>query len=216
MKFRLRQVYEEDIRRAVKTALNGQKKPILEGFATMPKYPTHQDKTDRAFRAYLELLDAAEWLKGELRVPLASFDVTLPELRVLHLLHTEGALPVVEVARRRRCKWNNSVVMIARMERRGWVRRGVVTLPPVEFERAHLADSMRDVERRGRRLTVVGLTRPGKKFMRNLLPNHAKLVKSLMRVLNAKEQDSLFRICRKLRVGDVLKFVHEITHREDE
>ncbi len=182
----------------------------------MPKYPTHQDKTDRAFRAYLELLDAAEWLKGELRVPLASFDVTLPELRVLHLLHTEGALPVVEVARRRRCKWNNSVVMIARMERRGWVRRGVVTLPPVEFERAHLADSMRDVERRGRRLTVVGLTRPGKKFMRNLLPNHAKLVKSLMRVLNAKEQDSLFRICRKLRVGDVLKFVHEITHREDE
>ncbi len=61
----------------------------------MPKYPTHQDKTDRAFRAYLELLDAAEWLKGELRVPLASFDVTLPELRVLHLLHTEGALPVV-------------------------------------------------------------------------------------------------------------------------
>jgi DNA-binding MarR family transcriptional regulator len=63
---------------------------------------------------------------------------------------------------------------------------------------------------------VVGLTRLGKKFMRNLLPNHSKLVKSLMRVLNAKEQDSLFRICRKLRVGDVMKFVHEITHREDE
>jgi hypothetical protein len=37
-----------------------------------------------------------------------------------------------------------------------------------------------------------------------------------MRVLNAKEQDSLFRICRKLRENDVLKSVHEITHREDE
>jgi len=175
-----------------------------------------EDKTKRSFRAYLELLDAADWLKGELRIPLASFDLTLAELRVLYLLHCEGALPVAEVARRRKCQWNNSVVMIGRMEKRGWVRRGVVTLPPVEFERAHLAKSMRDVERRGRRLIVVGLTRPGKKFMRSLLPNHSKLVKSLMRVLNAKEQDSLFRICRKLREGDVMKFVHEVTHREDE
>jgi len=174
----------------------------------MPEYPTHQDKTDR--------LDTADWLKGELRIPLASFDLTLAELRVLYLLHCEGALPVAEVARRRKCQWNNSVVMIGRMERRGWVRRGVVTLPPVEFERAHLAKSMRDVERRGRRVIMVGLTRPGKKFMRNLLPNHSKLVKSLMRVLNAKEQDSLFRICRKLRVGNVMKFVHEITHEEPE
>jgi len=182
----------------------------------MPQYPTHQDKTDRAFRGYMELLDTADWLKGELRIPLASFDLTLAELRVLYLLHCEGALPVAEVARRRKCQWNNSVVMIGRMERRGWVRRGVVTLPPVEFERAHLAKSMRDVERRGRRVIMVGLTRPGKRFMRNLLPNHSKLVKSLMRVLNAKEQDSLFWICRKLRVGDVMKFVHEITHREDE
>jgi hypothetical protein len=52
--------------------------------------------------------------------------------------------------------------------------------------------------------------------MRNLLPNHSRLVKSLMRVLHAREQDSPFRICRKLREGDVLKFVHEITHWEDD
>jgi hypothetical protein len=36
-----------------------------------------------------------------------------------------------------------------------------------------------------------------------------------MRVLNATEQNSLSRLCRKLREGDVLKFVAEITH-EDE
>ena len=182
----------------------------------MPKYPTHEDKTKRAFRAYLELLDTADWLKGELRIPLASFDITMAELRVMYLLHTEGALPVAEVARRRKCKWNNSVVMIARMERRGWMRRRIVTLPPVGFERAHLHKALRRLERRGRRVTVVGLTRPGKKFMKYLLPNHSKLVKSLMRVLLGKEQDSLYRICRKLREGDVMKFVHEVTHREDE
>ena len=182
----------------------------------MPKYPTHEDRTKRSFRAYMELLDAADWLKGELRIPLASFDLTLGELRVLYLLHCEGALPVADVARRRKCHWNNAVVMIARMERRGWMRRKAVTLPPVEWERAHLAKSMRGVVRRGRRLIVVGLTRPGKKFMKNLLPNHSKLVKSLMCVLRGKEQDSLFRICRKLREGDVLKFVHEITHEDED
>ena len=182
----------------------------------MSKQPTHEDKTKRAFRAYLELLDAAEWLKGELRIPLASFDITMAELRVMYLLHTEGALPVVEVARRRNCGWSNLVVMIARMERRGWMRRKTITLPAVEWERAHLANSERNAERRGRRLTVVGLTRPGKRFMKYLLPNHSKLVKSLMCVLYANEQDSLYRICRKLREGDVMKFVHEVTHREDE
>lgn len=64
-------------------------------------------------------------------------------------------------------------------------------------------------------MIVVGLTRPGKKFMKDLLPNHSKLVKSVMRVLRGKEQDSLFRLCRKLREGDVMKFVHEITHEEE-
>lgn len=176
----------------------------------MPKYPTHEDRTRRAFRAYMELLDTADWLKGELRIPLASFDLTMGELRLLYLLHCEGALPVADVARRRKVHWNNAVVMIERMERRGWVRRKAVTLPPVEWERAHLANAMRNVERRGRRMIVVGLTHTGKKFMRDLLPNHSKLVKALMSVLRGKEQDSLFRLCRKLREGDVVKFVREI------
>lgn len=70
--------------------------------------------------------------------------------------------------------------------------------------------------RRGQRLIVVGLTRPGKKFMRNLLPNHSKLVKALMRVLNAREQDSLFRICRKLRTGNPVRFFAEIMHEDND
>jgi transcriptional regulator of NAD metabolism len=49
-----------------------------------------------------------------------------------------------------------------------------------------------------------------KKFMGNLLPSHSKLVKALMRALHAREQESLERICEKLREGDVLKFVTEL------
>lgn len=61
-------------------------------------------------------------------------------------------------------------------------------------------------------LIEFGAVAPGKMFMKYLLPNHSK---PLMRVLYAKEQDSLFPICRKLREGDVLKFVREITHRRE-
>ena len=56
----------------------------------------------------------------------------------------------------------------------------------------------------------------GEKFIGNVLPKHSKLVKALMRVLDAREKQSLSRICRKLREGDVLKFVSEITHEDVE
>ncbi|HTZ73248.1 MAG TPA: hypothetical protein VMB47_04965 [Candidatus Aquilonibacter sp.] len=42
------------------------------------------------------------------------------------------------------------------------------------------------------------------------------LAKALMLALNAREQDSLFRICRKLREGDVARLVREITHEDDD
>jgi hypothetical protein len=76
------------------------------------------------------------------------------------------------------------------------------------------ANAPREVpERRaaaGTTICVIGLTKLGKKFMGNLLPNHSKLVKALLRVLHAREQESLVRICEKLREGDVLKFVTEL------
>lgn len=41
-------------------------------------------------------------------------------------------------------------------------------------------------------------------------------MKSLMRVLDAREQGSLSRICRKLQEDDVMEFVAEITHEDVE
>jgi DNA-binding MarR family transcriptional regulator len=182
----------------------------------MPRYSSHKEKTRRAFRAYMDLLDTAEWLKGELRGPLMSFDLAMGEFRVLELLYREGALFVQDIARRRRLRRQSMDAVVAHLAERGWVARRIVTLPPVEFERAHLAKSMRDERREGRRVSVVGLTKSGNKFMGNVLPSHSKLIKALLRVLNATEQDSLSRLCRKLRAGDVLKFVAEITHEDED
>jgi DNA-binding MarR family transcriptional regulator len=165
----------------------------------------------RAFRTYLELLDTAEWFKNEVKAPLASFGLTINEFRVLELLHREGAQFVPELGRKRMAPKQRIDEIVAQLGRRGWVGRKLVTLPPVEFARAHQAASMRDKPRSGRRVSVVGLTRAGKKFFGEVLPTHSKLVKAFLRVLDGTEQKSLTRLCRKLREGDVMKFVDEIT-----
>jgi DNA-binding MarR family transcriptional regulator len=188
----------------------------LAGFCTLRNYPGVKERTERALRGYTQLLDTADWLKAEVRVPLESFELTLTEFRLLHMLHREGALPVVELVRRRGSKWHHVTGVIQLLERRGLLRRAIVTLPPVEFEDSHLAKSRREEKRRGRRLTVVGLTAEGKKFLRNALSIHAKLVKAMMRALDAREQDSLFRICRKLREGNPVRFFAELTHEDED
>ena len=182
----------------------------------MSRQPTHKDKTLKAFRAYTELLDTAEWFRSELRAPLESFDLTMSEFRLLELLYRAGAQFVMEVAKIRGVSRQAMHEMIDRMESRGWVRRRTVTLPPVEFERMHWPEALRAIPRRGQRVSVVGMTKAGKKFFGKVLPSHSKVVKAFMRAISGTEQDSLARICRKLREGDVVKFVAELTHEEPE
>ncbi len=88
----------------------------------MAKRPlTHRQKTQRAMQAYMEMIDTAEWLKGELRVPLESFDLTMGELRLLELLDRRGALTTRDVIRARKAKRQNVWRLVDRLERRGWV-----------------------------------------------------------------------------------------------
>jgi MarR family transcriptional regulator, 2-MHQ and catechol-resistance regulon repressor len=177
---------------------------------------THRDRTQRAFRTCAVLIDTAEWMKTELRGPLAAFDITMRDFRLLELLYREGPLPVKDVGRRLDARRSVLTRIIARVSARGWIRQITTTLPPVAFERAHLHHALRKIPRRGRRIAVIGLTKTGKKFMKDVLPRHLKLVKALLRVLHIREQDSLVRICLKLRQGDILKFMHEIRMEDDE
>jgi len=177
---------------------------------------THRDRTQRAFRTCTVLIDTAEWMKTQLRGPLAAFDVTMREFRLLELLYREGALPVKDVGPRLGIRRTVVAKIIARLSTLGWTRRITTTLPPVEFKRAHLPLSQKDKPRRGRRIAVVGLTKTGKRFMKDVLPRHLKLMKALLCVLHIREQNSLVRICQKLRQGDILKFIHEIRMEDDE
>jgi len=150
-------------------AVKGQEKPNLAGFCHMSQQPTLQEKTQRAFRAYATLVDTADWLKTELRGPLELFDLTVREFRLMEVLYRDGALPIADVAVRRKMGRSNLHKMIRTLSRRGWVRQAMVTLPPVEFTRAHLPEARRNEPRKGRRIAVVGLTKPGKKYMKDVL-----------------------------------------------
>jgi len=165
----------------------------------------------------MDLIDTAEWLKNELRLPLDSFDITLGEFRTLELLNRKGPLTVNDVSRERRTGIGNVKKASKYFERRGWVRRVVVTRPPAAFEDIHRAKSRRDEKRRGRPIGVMILTPLGKRFVRDVMPSHLKMMKALMRVLDGREQLSLSRMCRKLRSREaVLKFLQEIRMVEED
>jgi DNA-binding MarR family transcriptional regulator len=175
-----------------------------------------KEKTRRAFRAYFDLIDTADWLKNELRGQLESFDVTYSGLRVLEMLYREGRMAMGDVARARQCNRQNMDVIVTRLEERGWVRRALFRLPPVEIKESLIPRARRGQPRLGRRIAVVKLTPAGEKFVGNILPRHAKVVKAFMRALMGREQLSLSRLCNKLRERDVLKFVSEMTHEDVE
>jgi DNA-binding MarR family transcriptional regulator len=191
--------------------LNVRQNPSRE-VSTMPHYPTYKERSKRAFRAYIDVLETAEWLKGELRGPLLLFDLTMGEFRLLELLHREGALFVPDVARRRRLHRQAVDVIIKRLSKRGFVMRKIIRLPPVDPKRAHVPASQRDERREGIRTSVVGLTKIGKKFVADVLPNHTKMVKAVLRALDGREQDTLSRLCRKLRAGNPVRYFAELTH----
>jgi len=169
-----------------------------------------KEKTARAIQTCTVLIDTGDWMKSQLRSPLEMFDLTIREFRLLDLVYRGGALALVHVAAILRMSPRNVRRLQERLAERGWLRKIAVTLPPAEFARLHLPKAERDYRRRGRRISVLGLTRKGKKFMKEVLPRHSKLVKALMRVLDGREQKTLVRICQKLREGDALKFVNEL------
>jgi DNA-binding MarR family transcriptional regulator len=195
--------------------LNGQKWRGFGGFCHVMRRPTHKQQTERAFRAYLDLIDTADWLKREMRAPLEAFDMTMIEFRLMEMLYREGALTAPDVARRIGRPRQDVQVIIGRLQERGWLGCTTVSLPPVEFERAHVPKAEQD-GREGRKVGVVGLTASGKKLMGTVLPRHAKLVRAMMCVLDAREKDSISKVCRKLRRGDAVKFLTEMRFEEVE
>jgi DNA-binding MarR family transcriptional regulator len=163
--------------------------------------PNQYEKTDRAFRAYLDLLDAAEYMRAQVYDQLSFYGLTMNGFRVLELLEREG--PIRSTAMAERCQWNrqNLDVIVRRLAEDGWVR-------------SELVSASGDGTREGRRVAVLRLTPSGAAFIKRFLPRHGKVIKAHMRALEGREQLTLSQLCRKLKEGDVVKFISEMEHED--
>jgi len=167
-------------------------------------------KTLRAFRAYLELQLTADWIRKEMRGQLGSFDVTLAGFRVLEMVYREGPTHMSAASKKLECERQNLNVVVRALEERGFLQRATETLPLVDNRRNRALKAMGDTEQRGRGVTRLRLTRAGRKFIATLFPRHAKVVKALMRALHGREQETMSRLCRKLREGLSMNYFKEL------
>ena len=77
------------------------------GGEARPRDLARHVKTNRAFRAYIDLMDAADWLRGEMSDQLATFDVTMMQFRVMEALFRGGPQYQQLLSRRFDCSKQN-------------------------------------------------------------------------------------------------------------
>ncbi|MGH9740211.1 MAG: MarR family winged helix-turn-helix transcriptional regulator [Candidatus Acidiferrales bacterium] len=175
-----------------------------------------KEKTQRAWAAYLELTEAATWMEGKLAAPLDVFGLTRAEFRLLLTLYRNGPLTRREATEKlgRVLRALNETLKHA--EEFGWVTVGERQLPAVEMSESRIPKERRGKPRAGRRVGVISLTSQGERLIGKVLPRQETVVRSLMDALESRELDSLARICRKLRRGDVLPFWFEVMRQNRE
>ena len=175
---------------------------------------TISEGTEQAFRSYLELLDTASWMRFQLEEQLAGFDLNVEEFRFLELLHREGPMTATAIAERRYCRRQSVFDIAHRLDESGWVKREVFRLPAADVDEKRIQKSLRDRARLGRKAVRLSLTPEGEKLIAGVIPRHAKLVYALMLAVECRQVEALGETCRKLREGDVLKLLNEITMRD--
>jgi len=166
----------------------------------------------RALTAYRELMDVADWFARDLSRQLRRFGLTMPQFRVLEMLHHEGPKSHREIAEKLFCGPRNVTVIVNSLERHRWVRRERPAGPGLtgRSSRAHEARGEKEEPPTDRRVVYVHLTPSGEKVIARIFPSHVKVIKAEMRVLTDAQQNSVIYLCRRLRRGDVLKFIREI------
>ncbi|MGA9884483.1 MAG: MarR family transcriptional regulator [Candidatus Acidiferrales bacterium] len=175
-----------------------------------------QEKTQRAWGAYLELTEAATWMEAKLAVPLDVFGLTRAEFRLLVTLYRNGPLTRREATEKLGRVQRALNETIKNAEEFGWVSLGERQLPAAEINESRIPKERRGKPRHGRRVGVISLTPQGERLIGKVLPRQETVVKSLMDALESRELDSLTRICRKLHQGDVLPFWFEVMRQNRE
>jgi DNA-binding MarR family transcriptional regulator len=160
----------------------------------------------------MKLLDAAAFLKQEVREFLEVFGLTLKEYRVIEMLRRQehGCMSTTEACAETSMTRQELHQIVQRLKKRGLGGMVMANYPAKEERESRTPYARRERPRQGVRVGVVGLTSEGKRFADGVLRRHQKVQAALMRVLDAREQASLARMCEKLRKGDIVKWVREL------
>ena len=181
-----------------------------KGIAKDPRLGGRKTRMERratAFRAFLELLDAADWIRRHLRGQMELFEISQDGLRFLEMLNRLGSMTIREVADARHCSKQSAAHLVEGMKKRGWVEYEVEILP----KRTELS-APGERKLRGWRVGHIKLSTEGKKFVGQVLPRHIKVVLAFMRTLEWREQQTLIRICHKLQDLNAPRFFHEMEY----
>lgn len=174
--------------------------------------PGQKEKTERAFKAYMDLLEAAEWIRNQVRGQFEIFGLTFREFQIMEMLERNGTMRTVDVAERCRCNRQNIDLIVARLVEMGYLLKQIMNLPPAEVKQTNLPKDRRGKTTAGRKIAIIGLSKLGRTMMKNVLKRHKKVVKAFFRALDGREQTSLSTICQKLILGDPMKFISELEH----
>lgn len=172
--------------------------------------PTQKARKIRAFRVYLDLMETAEAVRRVLEGQMATFGMTVEEFRFLEMLYRNGIMRTDEARKQRACTRQSLWQMTISLAERGLVNREVIELPLTDIKEGKLSVKLRGRPRRGQRVSEIRLTRAGENFVGQVLPRHMKMALAVVRTLNWHEQETLSRICAKLRDWDAFKLLQEL------
>jgi MarR family len=89
----------------------------LGALVVKKRYVSETGKTSRAFRAYVDLMDTADWLRQEMSGQLWRWDLSLLQFRVLETLYNEGPQHQQELSRKFRCSKQNVASVLKRLKK---------------------------------------------------------------------------------------------------
>jgi len=163
------------------------------------KRPNQEQRRQRAWETFLDLADAAEWMREQLRIALDMFGLSMEEFRLLALLYLKGPLTLRQASEERWRDRKNMYQTVRLAEGYGWVQWEVGTVGPNEVKEGRLPKDRRGGNTYPPRMGVVKLTEEGARLIGSVLPREQKVAEALLRPLDGRERVTLSQICRKLR-----------------
>ncbi|MGH9758309.1 MAG: MarR family winged helix-turn-helix transcriptional regulator [Candidatus Acidiferrales bacterium] len=147
----------------------------------MPSHFQGPKDITQALNAYINLIRASDSVLSRTTPGIEAWGLTMGQFGVLEALLHLGPMCQKSLGEKLLRSGGNITVVVDNLEKRGWVRR--------------------ERQTDDRRMIVIHLTPRGRHLIARVFPGHAREIAGLIKILTAREQRELRRICGKLGRG---------------